>query len=148
MWVFSHFINKFNEVPISLISVYVCVMEKLIQNFVFFKRSRLFKALWNVKSKTKTSSTLNIKTMKLKLWYEWKNRQLDTDCQLKVLYLPLTYNLQSFSSLLSASGDWSEWTTPIWLLWNECSYKRGSREIGMQVRKQQLELDMEQQRSV
>ena len=70
MSVFSHFINKFNEVPISLISVYVCVMEKLIQNFEFFKRSRLFKALWNLKSKTRTSSTLNIKTMKLKLWYE------------------------------------------------------------------------------
>ena len=64
--------------------------------------------------------------MKLKLWNEWKNRQLDTDHQLKVFHLPFTY--LSFPYLLSASGGRSEWTTSIWLLWNECSYKRGSKE--------------------
>ena len=64
--------------------------------------------------------------MKLKLWNEWKNRQLHIDHQLKVFHLPFTY--LSFPFLLSASGGRSEWTTSIWLLWNECSYKRVSKE--------------------
>lgn len=90
----SHKANKFNKIPIVLNSI--CVGIHTISQFWNICGKKVKNIQDSQKEEEQGGGLFlsTIRPLKLKLWYERKNRQLDKDHQLKAFQLPLISSLR------------------------------------------------------